>query len=314
MGTRVHQWQNAITALLVVVVISILSMWYGIGRPCYQAPSHLRIHLTPAPQHTIDSTLADMVFNASRAHWLREPAAMASFADASNKPPSRRDVLTLASESKSQDAEDEYAYTHFFFGQAGGSFLEMGALDGVLFSNTYALEKMLGWRGVLIEASPSSYGQLVFNRQDQVTVHVAVCNKPQIVHYADSGPACCRGIAEFMSESFLKTWHAEISGKNYTGLPEVPCAPLNYILGQFGIKHVNFFSLDVEGAELEVLRAIDFASLSFDVIVIEADGTNPEKDKGVLDILISKGYAFHGHVARNDWFVRSGFRPLAKPS
>jgi outer membrane lipoprotein SlyB len=33
----------------------------------------------------------------------------------------------------------------------------MGALDGLKFSNTYAYEALLGWRGVHIEASPQSY-------------------------------------------------------------------------------------------------------------------------------------------------------------
>ena len=35
-----------------------------------------------------------------------------------------------------------------------GTFLEFGARDGVEHSNTFTLEKVLGWRGILIEASP----------------------------------------------------------------------------------------------------------------------------------------------------------------
>ncbi len=70
--------------------------------------------------------------------------------------------------SRSQHAEDIYAYEHFFYGRGGGTFLEMGALNGLQWSNTVALERMLGWRGVLIEASPSSYKQLAVNRDNQV--------------------------------------------------------------------------------------------------------------------------------------------------
>jgi hypothetical protein len=42
----------------------------------------------------------------------------------------------------------------------------------------------------------------------------------------------------------------------------------------------------------------------------------------VVDLLVSKGYAYHGHVRkpgrparirRNDWFVRQGFKPSAAP-
>ncbi len=56
----------------------------------------------------------------------------------------------------------------------------MGALDGLKISNTWALEHMLGWRGVHIEASPPSYKDLVTNRPDQINVHVAVCDKPRV--------------------------------------------------------------------------------------------------------------------------------------
>lgn len=37
----------------------------------------------------------------------------------------------------------------------GGTFVELGTLDGVTGSNTYALGKCLNWRGLLIEANPS---------------------------------------------------------------------------------------------------------------------------------------------------------------
>ena len=40
----------------------------------------------------------------------------------------------------------------------------------------------------------------------QVAVHAAVCDKPRVVHYADDANDCCRGIAEFMSTTFLQTW------------------------------------------------------------------------------------------------------------
>lgn len=35
---------------------------------------------------------------------------------------------------------------------------------------------------------------------------------------------------------------------------EVPCVPLGKLLDDQGLRHVNFFSLDVEGAELSVLQ------------------------------------------------------------
>jgi hypothetical protein len=40
----------------------------------------------------------------------------------------------------------------------------MGALDGIMFSNTYSFEKDFGWKGVLVEADPAHYRRLVEHR------------------------------------------------------------------------------------------------------------------------------------------------------
>jgi hypothetical protein len=68
----------------------------------------------------------------------------------------RPDITSLELTTKSQGNEDVYAYSHFFYGRGGGTFLEMGALNGVFLSTTYSLDKDLGWRGVHVEASPSN--------------------------------------------------------------------------------------------------------------------------------------------------------------
>ncbi len=46
-------------------------------------------------------------------------------------------------------------------------------------------------------------------------------------------------------------------------ITEVPCLPLGKLLADLKLTHVNFFSLDVEGAELSVVEAC--TSLPFTV-------------------------------------------------
>ena len=48
--------------------------------------------------------------------------------------------------------------------QTGGFFVECGALDGELRSNTLTLERDYGWRGVLIEADPENLLEVVYER------------------------------------------------------------------------------------------------------------------------------------------------------
>ena len=87
----------------------------------------------------------------------------------------------------------------------------------------------------------------------------------------------------------------------------------------WGITHVDFWVLDVEGAELEVLRVFDFAAVSVDVVVVEVDRTNQAKDDAVRAVLRASGYRRHDAAdgtkagQRSDWFVREGFVPSAAP-
>ncbi len=87
----------------------------------------------------------------------------------------------------------------------------------------------------------------------------------------------------------------------------------------YNIKHFNFFSLDVEGAELQVLEGMDLSCVSFDVIVVEAcrEGCvtvgSVDRDSAVRLLLEKHGYKYHGHASRNDWFIRPGFVPSRKP-
>ena len=70
--------------------------------------------------------------------------------------------------SSSQMEEEALAYWYFFYRRGGGLFLEMGGLDGTLYSNTLFFEKMLGWKGVLIEAKTDFYRRLRVSRKGQV--------------------------------------------------------------------------------------------------------------------------------------------------
>jgi len=50
-----------------------------------------------------------------------------------------------------------------------------------------------------------------------------------------------------------------------------------------GILFFDFFSLDIEGAELGAVLAIDFDLVSFGVIFVEADEHNEMKNMAIKD-------------------------------
>ena len=180
----------------------------------------------------------------------------------------------------------------------------------------------LGWRGVLIEGSPLSYPRLVGNRKDDICVHAAACDVSREVHFigADLSPdvpvqTMVSGIVEFMPEKFIETWYQDA---NLDAAVKIPCLPLSHILTKVGLKHIDFMSLDVEGAELAVLESIDFEAVRISVMVIETDGHDKTKDQKVEDMMLENGYevlegtdrAFH----RNSWFVHRRFHALPPAS
>lgn len=202
--------------------------------------------------------------------------------------------------SKSQSKED-YTLWHSFFKQlCKGSYLELGALDGLRYSNSYLFSKALNWTGTLVEASPTNFKKLKANRPKDALFHNAICNSTGVVHMVDRGPV--GGIYEFMPEGFRQRFHSKL---DIAGLPKVICKPLSSILEPH--RFIDFFSLDVEGGELEVLKTIDFTRIDFGVLFFESDVHNPIKNQVTKSFLQSQGYIFLQESQRSAWFMNRNF-------
>ena len=167
--------------------------------------------------------------------------------------------------------------------RAGGqhcSFVELGAYDGITLSNTLMLEKCLGWRGLLIEASRTNFRSLRSSGRKSAKVHSAICNAtngstvrmaaiPSNGAPKDPTVGELSALAElhnpdgrFMSRFWTKGHPGEI------GSVEVPCWPLPTLMERHSFRECDFFSLDVEGSEEQVLHTVD--PRRFKLIMVEA--------------------------------------------
>jgi hypothetical protein len=86
---------------------------------------------------------------------------------------------------RTSNDEDLIAFKNMFLSKDGmtpkrnGFYIEMGAFDGVQESNTRFFELCLGWKGLLIEASPTTFENLKHNRPHNHLVNVAPsCSRP----------------------------------------------------------------------------------------------------------------------------------------
>ena len=89
--------------------------------------------------------------------------------------------------ARSQLFEDLALYEQFFVGQRDGFFVEMGALDGIYLSNTFAFEDKLGWSGVLLEANPRACRTLFRNRPRAIKLCTAVSMNHSWLTFQDTG-------------------------------------------------------------------------------------------------------------------------------
>lgn len=108
------------------------------------------------------------------------------------------------------------------------------------------------------------------------------------------------------------TWHDEKSWKFIT---PIQCVSLSTILKRAFVTHVDFFILDVEGAEYEILQTVDWNTFSVSVLCIETDPAfrPPHYASKVSDYLSPKGYALVAEKGRNSWFVNKDFAPSMRP-
>lgn len=134
-----------------------------------------------------------------------------------------------------------------------GVFLEIGANDGYSQSNTYFLERWCGWRGVLIEPLPSLYEVCRRIRKGSVCFNVACV--------ADGGPHDVVLMdLDLMSVSLglqnAQEEHDRLKDRRGRRV-RVPARTLSSVLDEAGESEVDLMSVDVEGAELQVLSGLD---------------------------------------------------------
>lgn len=158
-----------------------------------------------------------------------------------------------------------------------GYFVELGANDGVTQSNSLYFEKFRNWRGLLVEPAPQNYLKCRKNRSSRDSIYCAACvsfdYEDEFVRIAYSNLMS----TPVSLESDIKDprAHARL-GDRFLGNGETVfefgavARPLNSLLEDSGApKLIDFLSLDVEGAELEVLKGVDHNAFRFKYILVE---------------------------------------------
>jgi FkbM family methyltransferase len=234
----------------------------------------------------------------------------------------------IAQGYQSQMGQDWFLNRWFFKNRKPGFFVDVGAFDGVTGSNTYFLEKHLKWDGIAFEPHPSTFEILRANRS---------CRLIQGCAYDQDGevPFLLLSKEEQREEAEARSRHSMLSmvfdsthgGAMLSGIPQhmdqlewidgiskpmglsqrqatVQCHRIDTVLNAAGVRIVDYLSIDVEGAELEVLRGIDFEKVHVNVIGVEHTHTFSQ----VYDLLTTSGFEYHGMLFFDEIFVNQHLR------
>ena len=156
-------------------------------------------------------------------------------------------------------------------------FVDVGAHDGISINNTLYFEKNNNWTGINIEPLKNVFDKLVINRPNNINLNCAICNFNGTTNFL-----CNTGYTEMLSgiQSAFDNRHLKriLYENNMYGsstkIIHVNTKKLETIFDDYNVKHINYLSIDVEGAEFEVIKSINFNNVFIDVIEFENNYDN----------------------------------------
>lgn len=190
----------------------------------------------------------------------------------------------------SQYGQDKYINENIFHNKKNGLFIEIGAHDGISYSNAYYFEKYLNWTGLCIEPHPEKFAELKRNRTAQcIQACVAAKNGTAPFLKISGEPNMLSGLFDAYDPRHLARVEKELAKDGGTKeIITVKTLNLNDVLAQYSINYVDFISIDTEGNELDILKSINFDAIDIEVIIVE-NNFNSHKTRDFLDC---KGYQF----------------------
>ena len=174
----------------------------------------------------------------------------------------------------SQNKEEQVILDYFGFIQ--GTFADIGANDGVTFSNTKMLAER-GWKGILLEPSPKAYAKLkeIYKGIDGVYTYPFAIGD-------HNGTAILNESASLINShdvALVSTFKEEEMQRfrsitSYTPV-EVKVFRWKTFLNRVKYKTFDFISIDAEGLDLDILRQIDLSNTR--MVCVEWNGKQKDE-------------------------------------
>jgi len=180
----------------------------------------------------------------------------------------------------------------------GGFFVEFGATDGVLLSNTWLLEREFGWQGICAEPNPKFFELLKQNRRCQVSDQYIGRETGMTVEFilADA----YGGSQEFADKDEHKD-----KRDAYAAVGHVATFT-SISLDDFLQQHlapcdIDYISIDTEGSEYDLLSRFPFEKWNIHLLTIEHNFT--DQREMICQLLEAHGYR-RTEQQWDDWYEK----------
>jgi FkbM family methyltransferase len=189
-----------------------------------------------------------------------------------------------------------------------GFYIDVGAHDPVNDSVTQAFYQR-GWRGINIEPSPHWHARLAAQRPEDINLPVAISDTEGSV------------VLHEVANTGMSTLVAEVAQDHQQrGFPvdahRVTARTLNSVCEEHRVSQIHFLKIDVEGAELAVLRGFDLQRWRPWVVVVEATAPNStvQVHQAWEGELTGKGYRFVYFDGLNRFYVAAEHHDQLAPA
>lgn len=189
----------------------------------------------------------------------------------------------------SQLGQARWVLEEVFPGVKGGYFVEVGSGDGELLSNTWTLE-LNGWEGVCIDPFPTNMGR----RSCQLFREVVYSSAGKTIEFRPIG--LLGGIEDHISSG---TEQRDAP----SGTVSLQTVTLDDLLERANApSYIHYLSIDVEGAELEVLKGFSLDRYKVGAFTIEHGYEEPKRTE-IRTLLEKNGYRLAQSRHWDDWYL-----------